>query len=141
MYPYFYYIAQGLSVEYRQIVITGYTNAISVGAFHKRMLMTPYSLCYGEGGKKYGSKAYNFSYRVYSWGNWEEEMIVQKHMATIHKDDDIGEILKEFEKVVVGEPIDLMDFYKEIGYEYKTKKIHGKTIRQWIISEIKKAEK
>ena len=139
MYPYFYYMAQGLSVEYRQIMITGYTDAISVSAFHKRMLNVPYTLTHGIC-KKYGSAAYHFSYRVYSWGNWHDEMATQKYMANYHKSKGTYEAVKEFDKFIVGEPINLMDFYEEIGYEYKTKKMHGKTIRKWIIGEIKKSK-
>ena len=31
---------------------------------------------------------------------------------------------------IVGDPIDLKDYYKEIGYDYKKKKFDGMTIQQ-----------
>ena len=38
---------------------------------------------------------------------------------------------------IVGEPINLKEYYLEIGYDYKTKKINNKTINQHIAAHMK----
>ena len=129
MYPMLYYIGYGaMGRDYRKVYVTGYQDAISMSGFRNLMLNTPYHLCYGKNGKhKYGLAAYDYTYSVVHYPDWEEVVRASSLFPEI-----------EEKKRSVGEPINLKDYYKDIGYEYKSKKLKGKTMRQWILSELAK---
>ncbi|NIU02282.1 MAG: hypothetical protein GWN01_15680 [Nitrosopumilaceae archaeon] len=110
-YPYTVYVQNNPEVwdEYRPVIINGYTEAISFSAFKNLMLKTGSDLGYG----KYQSLdvykcLYSCEYRL-------SDLRVE---TLCHK--------------IVGESINLYDFYKEIGFDKKTKKLNGLTMYQHV---------
>ena len=136
MYPRPYYIRYGHGDaanvwhgEYRQVMITGYTDAISASAFSNLNSNTAYDLSQ-KVTKNY--KPYDYTYHVKHLGTWKTDQQIQKEMS-----ERLG---KDCVDKVVGDPIDLMDFYQEIGYDYKKKHFNGKTLRQHVLDCIKEEE-
>lgn len=120
MYPYTVYINYGHSNAYRPVVVKSYQQGISESAFRRLNLVVPSKLYRGE----VGPSAYNYTYGLKYDFDWEDEMKMAKELGRKSS-------LKK-----VGTPIDLYDFYDEIGYEKKTKKFNGLSLKQHILTNL-----
>jgi hypothetical protein len=116
MYPYTQMFRYGPNhLDIQPVIITGYTDAISAGAFHHLSTHVAYTMAHGA----YKSwEPYKFA-----WFRYETEM----EQALVNL------------KSVKQKPMKLMDWYKKIGYKHKTKKFNGLTLRQHILKCMKES--
>jgi len=122
LYPQTRYLSKPYDrFNYRPIIITGYTDAISCGCFMSRIFKAGYKSI-----KKYKS------YRFY------EALPMQKNGEDIAIQDDlVNNYGHEPTFKISGEPITLKEYYLEIGYDYKTKKFNNKTLKKHIAAYMK----
>lgn len=134
LYPKKYYISYGSiadKITYRTVVITGYTDLISIGAFERLNLTVPFEM--GRRGEYY-----DHIYHVKS--GYEIELAKKMQESSKEKLEARGLDTEGLFPEVIIDPneINLLDFYKEIGYDYKKKHFNGKTLRKHILDECKK---
>lgn len=123
MYPQLVYISKpGERYTMYPVMIRGYTQAISVDAFNRRILNAAYKACHSFAGHDayYAMPTYERAFEVNSQIMMEKRMAKERGLPLAHLYD-VQE--KEYE---------LVDFYKEIQYDPKTGKIAGRTLRQHI---------
>lgn len=127
MYPFTMHFTCGDHNTIQPVVISGYTDNISIGAFKRLNLTVPYNLMrekwYQEA--KLGYKAYS-----YNWSYQSHENIESKER--------FNKCIGDGSKVKFLKEKTLQEFYKEIGYEPKKKHFNGVTLRKHIINCIKK---
>ena len=122
MYPYTILCSVlGNRTKLRPVVVGSYQEGISHDSFRRRILS---GLCTAL--KEY--KTYDvYEFLPIEVDDWSIES--DKRFAIKYNTD------RQFS--IVGDPVPLKDYYKEIGYDYKTKKFHGMTIRQYIKSKMR----
>ena len=100
----------------RPVRLISYTDCVSFNSFKNNILKVSLKMSQKLGNMKVYALVPSFS-------NKDE----------FDRDNKIGEQLgcKPLFKLT-GEPVSLMEYYKEIGYTHKTKKFNGLTIRQYL---------
>lgn len=137
LYPKKYYISYGSiadKITYRTVVVTGYTDHISIGAFDKLNLTVPFEM--GRRGEYY-----DHIYSVKSGYDIDLDKKMQESSKERLKARGLDTEGLFPEVIIDPNEINLLDFYKEIGYDYKKKHFNGKTLRKHILDECKKQEK
>ena len=110
---------------YRTVVINGYQQAISHGAFNNLNLNVPYDMQQ----QLKSSRPYYHIYRHKDKYDMESE---QKTEARLMDKYEIPPLIK-----IDHVPIDLYDWYQEIGYDKKKKHFNGVTLKRHILNCIK----
>lgn len=120
------YIQKGHGRIY-EVYITSYQESVSINAFHNHWLSTAHKLFNSTGNRKgLGYEAYQHIYKVYS-----------RREFNLHNAISIRSCRPERVKVVSNICPSLLEFYKQINYNHRTKKINGKTVYRYIIDEVK----
>ena len=132
MYPRTRYICDGRdkadgSSTYRPVIISGYREAISLSGFKNVMETTAYNM-------QLKLKKDCFSYIYHVDRKEEIDHSNESHIRVLRlvNENSNNNFTIAGNRVIVGEPIGLYDYYEEIGWDRKTKKINGLTVRQHI---------
>ncbi len=103
---------------FRPVLVEGYRNSISASGFLDNMKKIAHDMAYG---KHKTLKVYDYTFTDTHLD--DIDMHNKAHLKCGGKKN-----LYE----IRGEPIALKDYYEEIGWDYKAKKLNGLTIRQHI---------
>jgi hypothetical protein len=123
MYPYKVYCSKPEECRYTlyPVLVTGYALAISASAFKGRVLSAGY-----KASRKHKSLEVYQCLPTFMYDHQiQDELAIHKEMSDSYPNRPFIYKLQEKE-------YELLDFYKEIGYDKSTGKINGRTLAQHI---------
>lgn len=136
MKPRTFYICEGYTRNYRTVLVDGYQQMTSFGGFTRLNGNVPYNMIIAARGKSELAKviaqnSYDYVYHTVR----EREMVINQEMEQeLHKKYEVPLKIK-----IDPVPINLYDYYKEIGYDRKKKHFNGYTLRQSVIIQVKES--
>jgi hypothetical protein len=98
----------------RPVKVVGYKESMSMTAFHKRILDAGFEQTYVHN----TFDVYDCLPHIEFEADKEIERCKSRGQESLFS--------------IIGETVSLKDYYKEVGYDYKTKKLNGLTFRQHI---------